>query len=72
MTMMTTLDIYTLETHKIIVSNLHTTLAKQADITVRGTLNYRNNCRNTFGWFVGKCYKAKKLDILIISLVCRW
>ena len=41
-------------------------------ISVRDTLNYQNNCRNTFGWLVGVSYKAAKLDILIISLVCRW
>ena len=44
----------------------------QPDISVRDTLNYQNNCRNTFGWLVGLSYKAAKLDILIISLVCRW
>ena len=41
-------------------------------ISVRDTLNYQNNCRNTFGWLVGLSYEVAKLDILIISLVCRW
>ena len=47
-------------------------LIKQPDISVRDTLNYQNKCRNTFGWLVGLSYKVAKLDILIISLVCRW
>ena len=34
----------------------------------RDTLNYQNNCRNTFGWLVGLSYKLVKLDILIILL----
>ena len=45
---------------------------KQPDISIRNTLNYQNNCRNTFGWLVGLSDEAAKLDILIISLVCRW
>ena len=41
---------------------------KQTDISVRDTLNYQNNCRNTLGWLVGLSYKAAKLDILIFCL----
>ena len=48
------------------------TLVKQCDISVRDTLNYQNNCRNTFGWLVDLSYKVTKLEILIISHVCRW
>ena len=50
------------------------TLAKQPDISVRDTLNYQNNYRNTIGFLVGMTYKAAKLNILIISFVCvcRW
>ena len=40
--------------------------------TVGDTLNYQNNCRNTFDWLMDVSYKVAKLDILIISLVCRW
>ena len=28
-------------------------------VSVRDTLNYQNNCRNTFGWLMGLRYKAK-------------
>ena len=39
------------------------TVLKQPDISVRDSLNYQNNYRNTFGWLVGLSYKAVKLDI---------
>ena len=42
-----------------------------SDISVRDTLNYQNNCRNAFVCLMSN-YKVTKLDILIISLVCRW
>ena len=45
-------------------------LVKQPDISGRDTLNYQNNCRNTFGWLVGLSYEVAKLDILIILLKC--
>ena len=34
--------------------------------------NYQYNDRNTFGGLVGLSCKVANLDILIISLVCRW
>ena len=40
-------------------------------ISVRDTLNYQKNYRNNFGWVVSLTCQAAKLDILIISLVCR-
>ena len=49
-----------------------TLLVKQPHISVRDTLNYQKNYRNIFGWVLSLTYKAAKLDILIISLVCRW
>ena len=36
-------------------------LVKQLNISVRDTLNYQNNCRNTFGWLVGLSYEVAKL-----------
>ena len=45
---------------------------KQPYISVRDTMNYQKNYGNIFGWVLSLTYKAAKLDILIISLVCRW
>ena len=47
-------------------------MVKQPDKYARDMLNYQNNCRNTLDLIMGLSYKTAKLEILIISLVCRW
>ena len=33
-------------------------MVKQPDIHVKDTLNYQNNCRNTFGWLMNLSYST--------------
>ena len=47
-------------------------LVKQIDRSIKDTLNYQNKCRNPFNWLVDLSNKVAKIDILIISPVCRW
>ena len=63
--------IYTLENNYKYFTKLKMRLWLNSliDTSVRNTLNYQNNCRNTFGWLVGLSYKVTMLDILLKKML---